>query len=96
MLASLMMRGNHSLTGTRQSGTTKVNILFYFYSSLQISMWFTKTFILSLLGTNTSLYMGNIKSPPNDPFSARGGTLSTNQVESDLLCSCTCIRRPQQ
>ena len=70
--------------------------LFYFYYYFQISMWFAKTFLFSLLGTNTGFNMGNIKSPPNDPFSTRSGALSTNQFESNLLCSCTCIRRPQQ
>ena len=79
---------------TEKNNKSKHIILFL--SSLQISMWFTKAFIFSLLGINICWYMGNINNPPNDPFSPQGGALSTDQFESNLFCRCTCIRRPQQ
>ena len=96
ILAMSMMQDIHSPTGIQKSRTQKVTkhyiILFYF----QNNMWFGLLFLYSLLGTNINfpLHIGNVKTPSNDPFSTRGGTLSTNQFESDLLCSCTCIRRP--
>ena len=66
------------------------------FSSLQISMWFTKAFLFYLLGTNTCLYLGKIHNPANDPFSPPVGSLSTDQFESNLFCRCVCTRRPEK
>ena len=78
--------------GKESNQKSKNIILFYF----QNNMWFGFLLLLSFLGINISfpLHIGNIGTPLNDPYSTRGGTLSTNQFESNLYCSCTCISRP--